>query len=121
MENFDYDENKNGFQIKLGLDYGHLQDLSDPEVLARIGNRAVKTVNKPSSEYFSSIISILTTRSRNVEIDLVFQSNATIVSGISLKRVAPHLERCIFLSPIVSVLHFYSITAILISIMSVII
>ena len=27
------------------------QDLSDPEVAARIGNRAVKTVNKPSSEF----------------------------------------------------------------------
>ena len=30
-----------------------LQDLSDPEILARIGNRAVKTVNKPSSEFTS--------------------------------------------------------------------
>ena len=59
-KNFNYDENKNGFQMKLGLDYGRLQDLSDPEVLARIGNRAVKTVNKPSSECFSSILSILT-------------------------------------------------------------
>ena len=96
MENFDYDENKNRFQIKLGLDYCRLQDLSDPEVIARIGNRAVKTVNKPSSECFSSIFSILTSRSRNIEIDLVFQSNATIVSGISLKRVALHLERCLF-------------------------
>ena len=56
VENFNHDENKNGFQIILGLDYGRLQDLSDPEVLARIGNRAVKTVNKPSSEYISSII-----------------------------------------------------------------
>ena len=28
------------------------KDLSDPEVLARIGNRAVKTVNKPTSKYF---------------------------------------------------------------------
>ena len=28
-----------------------LKDLSDPEVAARIGNRAVKTVNKPSSEF----------------------------------------------------------------------
>ena len=70
-----------------------MQDLSDPEVLARIGNRAVKTVNKPSSEYFLIHYSILTSRPRNIENDLVSQSNATIVSGISLKRVAPHLER----------------------------
>ena len=30
-------------------------NLSDPEVMARIGNRAIKTVQKPSSKYTQSI------------------------------------------------------------------
>ena len=36
------------------FDSADVQDLSDPEVAARIGNRAVKTVNKPSSKFSSS-------------------------------------------------------------------
>ena len=30
----------------------HSKDLSDPDVLASIGNRAVKTVSKPASKHF---------------------------------------------------------------------